>query len=197
MLGYLVTAFSLGLTAGILPGPMLGLVIRETLEHGKRAGYVVASAPLLTDAPIIALALLVVGSVPPQFATILGFVGGAFVIWMGIDALRTPTPQVQTGAAWQSLWKAMVTNWLNPHPWLFWIPVGAPMLVTIARSKSMWGAIAFLVVFYLMLVGSKIGLTEIVSRSRQFLQGRTYRWLMQGSGMLLIVLGAVLIIEQL
>ena len=43
----------LGAPSGFAPGPMLLLIISETLRHGKHAGAKVACIPLLTDAPIV------------------------------------------------------------------------------------------------------------------------------------------------
>ena len=62
MLEHLIKGLVLGFAAGVLPGPMLGLVIRETLQHGRRAGYSVAMAPLITDAPTISRAARMIGA---------------------------------------------------------------------------------------------------------------------------------------
>ncbi len=48
-----------GLSAGFAPGPLLTLVITQTLRHDIREGVKVAMAPLITDLPIILLSLLV------------------------------------------------------------------------------------------------------------------------------------------
>ena len=45
-----------GLAAGLMPGPLLALVIQQTLRHGPGEGIKVAAAPLLTDLPIVAAA---------------------------------------------------------------------------------------------------------------------------------------------
>jgi len=197
VLEYLVKGLVLGFAAGVMPGPMLGLVIRETLQHGRRAGYSVALAPLITDAPIILAALLIVGALPGWGARALGLAGGGFIIWMGLDALRAPAPGDTPSSAWGSLWRAMLTNWLNPHPWLFWLPVGGPLLAAAWRERGPATVAAFLLGFYGLLVGSKVVLAEVVGRSRRFLQGRAYRWVMRGSGLLLIALGLAVLIEQL
>ncbi|KPL88852.1 LysE family translocator [Herpetosiphon geysericola] len=197
MIEYWLQALGLGLAAGLLPGPMLGLVIRETLEHGRRAGYLVACAPLLTDAPIILIALFVANALPASINRWLGLAGGLFLIWMGIDAWRAKPQTEANGAAWGSLGRALITNWLNPHPWLFWLPIGGPLLITIQRQYGWFATVSFLLVFYLLLLGSKILLSEIVARSRRFLQGAAYRWVMRGCSGLLIGLGIVLIAEYL
>ncbi len=45
MEAYLIQGIVLGFVAGISPGPMLDLVINQTLHHGWRAGNLVALAP--------------------------------------------------------------------------------------------------------------------------------------------------------
>lgn len=44
MLSSLLLGISYGFTAGVSPGPMLGLVITQTLRRGWRAGNLVAFA---------------------------------------------------------------------------------------------------------------------------------------------------------
>ena len=65
-----------GLSAGITPGPLLALVIAQTLAHGPREGGKVALAPLLTDSPIILGALLLTSSAASH-GTLLGEIGRA------------------------------------------------------------------------------------------------------------------------
>lgn len=59
MFGFLTTGAILGLSAGIAPGPLLALVISETLRHGMKAGVKVALAPIISDLPIVALTLYI------------------------------------------------------------------------------------------------------------------------------------------
>ena len=59
MLEFLSSGILLGLAAGFAPGPLLVLVISETMRHGIRAGLKVSIAPLITDVPIILVSLIV------------------------------------------------------------------------------------------------------------------------------------------
>jgi threonine/homoserine/homoserine lactone efflux protein len=86
---YFLSGFTLGIGAGIVPGPLLTLVITRTLAGGFRAGQRVAIAPLLTDAPIILISVLLFRALPPWLETALTVVGGCFVIYMGIETLRS------------------------------------------------------------------------------------------------------------
>ena len=47
-----VAGIALGLFEGVRPGPLLTMVIRETLTGGWSAGARAASAPIFTDGPL-------------------------------------------------------------------------------------------------------------------------------------------------
>jgi threonine/homoserine/homoserine lactone efflux protein len=189
---------SLGVGAGFAPGPMLALVIRSTLQHGLAAGIRVAFSPLLTDIPIILLAVTLAATLPESLLGVLGIVGGGFVIWLGIAAAREkPLPsQAATNAPAprNDLLKGSLTNALSPHPWVFWITVGAPIL----SQGGVAGGAMFLAGFYLMLVGTKAAIAAVVSAGRQrLLQGRGYLIVLRISALLLIATGIFLGVEGL
>jgi threonine/homoserine/homoserine lactone efflux protein len=75
----LLLGLSLGIGAGVAPGPLLAVVIRSTLEGGFAAGAKVACGPLVTDLPIIVLAAVLAASLPEEALAGLGLVGGLFV----------------------------------------------------------------------------------------------------------------------
>ena len=49
MIEYLVAAAVFGLSGGLSPGPLLALVVAETLARGRSSGLAVAASPLITD----------------------------------------------------------------------------------------------------------------------------------------------------
>lgn len=199
MIYFLTVGTVLGLSAGFSPGPLLALVISETLRHGMQAGVRVALAPIITDLPIILLTLLVLSKLS-HFHNVLGVIslaGGLFILFMGWQSIRTRGIDMNIGdAAPKSLSKGVVANALNPHPYLFWFSVGAPAMAK-ALSLHINALLAFLVSFYAFLVGSKILLAVLVGRSRSFLTGRAYISTMRILGLILIVFALALFHEGL
>ena len=57
ILGLAIAGATLGLVEGIKPGPLLTMVIRETLSGGLRAGLWTAAAPIFTDGPLVIFSL--------------------------------------------------------------------------------------------------------------------------------------------
>ncbi len=190
---FVASSFLLGLSAGLSPGPLLVLLVSETLRHGLGAGVRVAVAPLLTDLPIVALALLALGSLA-DVAPVMGalsLTGAAFIAWLGWGGLRyRAAGGDQAPAPARPLAKAVLTNFLNPNPYLFWLLVGAPTVLQAWRLSAA-AAVAFVTVFYLLLVGCKVTIAVLVHRSRGLLQGRGYVWTVRALGAALLVYALV------
>ena len=134
----------------------------------------------VTDAPIIALAMALAAKLA-QLHPLLGIVsiaGGAFVLYLAWDGFRPVRVAAEAPAEHARSWfKGILTNLLNPHPWLFWLTVGAATLAR-AMSQGWLAAAAFLCGFYLLLVGSKVLVVLLAARSRDLLAGRPYRVVM-------------------
>jgi threonine/homoserine/homoserine lactone efflux protein len=186
-----------GLAAGLSPGPLLALVVSQTVRHGPREGLKVAAAPLITDAPIVLGSVLVLSRLASSDA-LLGVVavaGGLFVAYLAIESIRTTRLDATAGAGEPRSWRqGALVNALSPHPYLFWITVGAPILVGAAAAGPA-GPVAFLAGFYACLVGSKVTVAVAVGASRGALTGGAYPWIMRILGAVLLVFAALLLRE--
>jgi threonine/homoserine/homoserine lactone efflux protein len=89
------------------------------------------------------------------------------------------------------LQKGIIVNLLSPHPYLFWVSVGGPLTVK-AMQHSIIAAAAFITSFYVLLVGSKIGLAILVGNYKSFLQDKIYINTMRTLGFVLIILATFL-----
>ncbi|MDZ7667322.1 MAG: LysE family transporter [Desulfotignum sp.] len=92
--------------------------------------------------------------------------------------------------------EAVLVNVLSPHPYLFWMTVGAP-LVHRALAVNMAAAGAFIAGFYVLLVGSKVVLALVVARSKAVIKGRAYVVIMRGLGAVLCLLALILVKDGL
>ncbi len=182
----LYSGLLLGFAAGVAPGPLLTLVVSQTLTHGVREGCKVAAAPLMTDLPIILLALWIGSALAarPLPLGILSMAGACYIGFLAWESLNIKMADQTDARAAKSMTRGIMTNLLNPHPYLFWITVGTPLLLKTWDSGPL-GAGLWLLGFYLMLVGAKIGISILVGYSRKFLYGRAYLWLNRILGLVL------------
>lgn len=199
MLTALTSGMLLGLSCGLAPGPLLALLLAQTMRHGAREGCKVAVVPLLTDAPIILAALVLAGEAARWRGAlgILSMVGGLFVLYLAWDTFRPvrfEAGEAEVGP--RSYLKGVLVNLLSPHPWLFWMTIGAASLAR-ARADGWGGVLAFLAMFYGFLVGSKVLVALVSGRSRAFLSGPVYRWVLRFFGLLLAGFAVLLFREGL
>lgn len=190
--GFALAGAALGLSAGFSPGPLLTLVLSQTLTHGTREGLKVALAPLVTDAPILLAAWLVLSRLTghPALLGLVALAGACLLARYGWECFHTPPPSsdTDTGAP-RSVLRGVLANAANPHPYLFWTTVGVPLLL----EAAVFGAHAvalFLIVFYAAIVGAKILAAVLAGRFRHFLSSRGYRILMALLGLALLYYAA-------
>ncbi|MCL6417650.1 LysE family transporter [Aestuariirhabdus sp. Z084] len=196
---YLSFGLVMGLTAGLSPGPLLTLVVSETLQHGINAGVKVALAPMITDAPIILVILLVMDQVSSfnNFVGALSLLGSFYILYMAYDSARVKEPTLNDArVGTKSVAKGVLANVLSPHPYLFWLAVGAPAIIKSASVSSIAPAL-FIAGFYLPLVGSKVLLALLVGKYRNVLNGKSYKYIMRFLSLLLVIFAALLFIDGL
>jgi len=191
---YVLSAFIFGLTAGLKPGPLGIVVIQQTLEHGLKHGIKASLAPIITDGPIIIVALLVLTQFRDiaLFVGILSFAGGLYLLWLSQRIIRIKEINIsETLKKPKSLETAIKVNLLSPNPYLFWFTVGGTYLVLGTQSQS----VVFIVVSIGTLVASKIFTAWVAGNFRELLDSKAYLLVMKALGLLLAVFGVLFIIR--
>ena len=178
-----------GLVAGLTPGPLLVLVVRQTLCYGTREGLKVAGAPVLTDPLIIGLALVALNRVED----LDGVVGGACLLGSGFLTYLAYRSLTFAGfdhghvvSLPRSIRNGMVVNLTNPHPYLFWWTVGVP-IVWRAWAVSPVRVVGFLAGVYGCLVGSTMLVAWLVGRGKSVLDARSYEVVVRALGLILVI----------
>ena len=158
ILEFVLPAFSFGLSAAVIPGPLLAYVVNTTLTQGWRMALLVVLAPLITDAPIIILMTFLLGQLPGEILQLIQVGGGVLLLSIAWGARK----QIQASNvlnlvgdqaefnhhSWRRiLLTGIMMNLLSPGPYLFWASVNGPLLLA-ALDISAGYALAFLVAFY-------------------------------------------------
>ncbi len=198
ILRLLVSGVVFGTAGGLTPGPTLTLVILQTLRYGSREGLKVAIAPVLTDLPIVLGAVYLVSRVDARpVLGVLALAGASFLVYLAAESLGARPPRVESGEPDRpgSIRKGFLANLLNPHPWVFWLTIGAPTVLEAWRTTPA-AAMAFIAGLYLCLVGSKILVAILVDRGRAALD-RGYVWTVRLLGAVLLLFALLYVREGL
>jgi threonine/homoserine/homoserine lactone efflux protein len=193
---FLLQGGALGIAAAAAPGPFQAFLISESLAGGWRRGFSIAMAPLVSDLPIVLLALSLLEQLPPLFLRGVSVVGGLFVLYLAwgmwrrwrAGADRVEGFKLAEGSG---LRRGALINLLGPGPYLFWTLVLGPVLLAALRASPLHGG-AFVLGFYGVFIGGLLGLVGLFDQARR-LGPRVVRALLLVSIVILVVFGVGLL----
>ncbi|MBZ0309466.1 MAG: LysE family transporter [Anaerolineae bacterium] len=199
MIELLTSGAGFGFTAGSMIGPLQTYLINETLLKGWQRSVIIAFSPLFTDAPIIFLMVVVLNQLPENAIGLLQIVGGFYILtlvrptWKQSQQPPDLNDAVQAGSQRQTLGRAMMINWLNPGPYLFWGTVLGPLLVG-GLEKSVLHGLMLMLGFYGAFIGVMLGLTILFTRLR-YLDKRYVGYMMRLTVLILLFFGIRLVLQ--
>lgn len=169
MVTYLVLGASYGFAAAVQPGQFQAYLVSQTMTHGWRRTMPAALAPLVSDIPVILLVLVVLTNVPPLFLQILQTIGGIFLLYLALGALRAARDFRRVLAAavpiHETILRAALVNLLNPSPYLAWALIMGPLLLKAWREAPVSG-VALVAAFYVAMVLSTAGIVTLLALAR-------------------------------
>jgi len=204
LLSLATSAFIVGFSGALVPGPLTAMTIAESARRGFRAG------PLLTLGHAIAeIAIVIALAVglnrffqQPLVAGLIAAIGGLVLLWMGVGIVRAAwqgrlklsqgTSGADPVAAIADVRTGVLVSVSNPYWILWWATVGATYVV-IALGFGVLG----LVVFFLGHIMSDLAWNSLlaftVSSGRRLISDRVYRGALIVCGVFLAAMGATFV----
>ncbi len=184
------TGFVFGVAAGLSPGPLMALLISETLKGHKKNGILVSISPIITDIPILIVSLLILDKIKEvqHLLSVVYFIGAFVLFYLGYKNIKLKKLHIETDLT-GSLKKGVILNILNPYTYLFWFFIGAPYV----SNAGVVGGTLFTIFFFIGITGSMILIAVFTQRLKRFIESRYYIYLLRFIGVLFIVFGFVLI----
>jgi threonine/homoserine/homoserine lactone efflux protein len=197
---YILIGGGFAFAAAIQPGPLQAYLLSSVLQRGWRHTLPASIAPLISDGPIVLVALLVLSRVPESFQTILRVAGGLLLLyfaWRGYQHWRIGVLQgaEQVDSTPRTLLQAVMVNLLNPNPYLAWSLVLGPAVVDAWQNNHNY-AVVMVVTFYTVIVIGTAGIIYLFGRT-SMLGPRGQRALMLISAGILAFLGVYQLVVSL
>ncbi len=199
-----LTAFTVGLSGAIMPGPMLTMVITQTSKHKFKGGlYVIAGHALLETLLVIALLLgLQRWMMLPAVSGIIGLIGGLVMSYLGSVMLRdawqgrvsleitnaVPASPIASTYRLGPFGAGVISSLVNPYFILWWSTIGAGYLV-LASKQGIIGVSAFFSGHLLADAAWFSMITFAVLKSVQLLKPKHYQLLIGICGIFMFGLG--------
>ena len=189
ILGLAIAGATLGLVEGIKPGPLLTMVIRETLSGGLRAGLWTAAAPIFTDGPLVIFSLFAAAWIAtnPSALLVITLAGAIFLAQMGYECfgLEPPNMDEDTPPPTGSFLRGIITNLLNPNVYVFWFLIGGPLMAS-AADEEILAPIAYAITFLVTIMLTKAAIAYAIHRASGNISAIVYRRLLAICGLVMI-----------
>jgi threonine/homoserine/homoserine lactone efflux protein len=143
-------SFIIGLSGAMMPGPMLSV----TISHSTRQGFIAGPLVVLGHAILESILVLGVGFglgkllLIKSVTAIIGIIGGAILLWMGLGMMKNLKSLTLSVAAGEkknnsrSVLDGMITSIANQYFYIWWASIGLA-LITKAWQNGIPGLLFF------------------------------------------------------
>jgi threonine/homoserine/homoserine lactone efflux protein len=218
-LNALLEGFLFGLTLAVLAGPILFALLQAGIEHGFRAGMMVALGIFLSDVLFVVAVYFGLNYIQAMvkmdgFNLTLGIAGGIALILIGLGTYFSKPPSMPSDdfflekeiqedleeipnkknfSYFKLLLKGFVVNTLNPFTFFFWGVIAAGKLAESGFSENefflFFGAILFVIIATDTL---KVSLAKVI---RKYMKPKNILVVRKISGIAFVIFGIILIVR--
>jgi len=206
-----ITAFIVGLSGAMMPGPLLTVTITESARRGFSAGPLLVMGHALLEGALLIALVLGLGEILAQPATgkIIAMVGGFFLAWMGLqmakDAYRgnIELKDINTGdtgkkdsdkslfsGSMHPVTAGILVSLSNPYWTLWWATIGLGY-ITMSLKQGSAGMLSFFGGHILADLGWYSLVAAGAVSGRRILGANVYRVVIIVCGIFLVFLGLV------
>jgi homoserine/homoserine lactone efflux protein len=142
-----LAAFGIGIALASAPGPVQAVLLAEAVRGGVRRGLRALAGTSFMFGSLLLLLALGLSVARPSGAVLrsLKVAGGALLLWLAVDALRSGYKvEGRTAAERRGLHptvRGVLAIVLNPGAWLFLGAVASPLLLSATRGGGRASAI--------------------------------------------------------
>jgi threonine/homoserine/homoserine lactone efflux protein len=193
-----LTSLTLGFSGAMMPGPLLTYTIRQALNTGPLAGFIIILGHAILEVILIALIFMGFDIILQldMAQIIIGMIGGLLLIYMGMDMIISSVKnkikielEHHGFGTKNMLFSGAVISAVNPYFLIWWAIIGLGFLLEAYKS---FGPIGVLV-FYIGHASADViwyGLISmVVGTTRKFIKEKLYRMIIVALGGLLVLFG--------
>ena len=205
MVAILLSSMALAFSGSVMPGPLLTYTIKQSLNVGAKAGFLIILGHALLEFALIVLIFFRFNGILQSSVAqaVIGLVGGALLIAMGVNmgwgAYRnTVKVNAQDARGSRSMvLSGVLISAMNPYFLIWWAIIGLGFLMNAYQGYGAAGVAVFYVghiaidFFWYGMISTVIG------KTRRFINQTLYRVLIGVLGCVLIYFGATFLINAL
>lgn len=173
----LALGFTIGLSGALIPGPLLVYTLNESLKNGRWAGAKIILGHAIVEVIIIGLMALGLKSIVsnPLILDAVSVLGGLFILYMAYTSYQNSGEHIRmnsVGSSYGLVFGGIVFTAFNPSFPLWWLTVGARMLVEGFSSQGYLGALIIVLGHWLADLGWYLLVSHTAATRRKSLVER-------------------------
>ena len=194
--GVFISAFLIGFSGAVMPGPMLGITIDGSLKKGWTAGPLVVLGHGILELSLITVMIFGLKDFfsNPIVAGIIGMFGGAFLDWKGYGMVRSGINKsvslenqgagISSGIRYLVL-AGLIVSATNPYFILWWASTGMESIRQ-AYALGLMGIVFFFMGHILSDFTWYIMMSLAFSKGKKLVSDAVYRWIVIFLGIFII-----------
>ncbi len=205
------TAYVVALSGALMPGPLMTVIIRESLRQGWRSGFLISAGHGLAEIALLAMFGLGLNRLLrlQWTSAAIGIVGGLVLLYMGweichsvlkgtpeFDFNQPPAGSAQPAGAFQlsPVRSGLIASVANPYWVLWWFTIGI-LYVTQALHAGILGLGIFYAGHFLADLSWFMFIAIATATGKRFLSPIAYQGILTVCGAFLVVLAAYFIYQ--
>jgi threonine/homoserine/homoserine lactone efflux protein len=203
------TAYVVALSGALMPGPLLTVTIKESLQQGWQSGLLISAGHGLAEIPLLVLFALGLNSLLhlQWISVVISIGGGLALLYMGMDICRNTLRgaagldleqddggviRLGTASYLSPLKSGFIASVANPYWVLWWFTVGI-LYVTQALQAGIIGLGSFYAGHILADLSWYVFVAGAVATGKRWLSPAVYRGILGVCGIFLVMLAAYFI----
>ena len=190
------SAFLIGFSGALMPGPMFALVLSGSSKSGFKAGPLTVLGHGILELALVIGLVLGLGSLLQNETVfkIIGMVGGAVLVYLGIDMIRSirkaklDLEKDGKDPGKSLIFHGIIASLSNPYWIMWWATIGMALILSASKYK-LWGVIVFFIGHILSDLVWYSSVSFAVDRGRKFLSQKVYKGIIAVCGVFLIGFG--------
>jgi threonine/homoserine/homoserine lactone efflux protein len=203
-----VASFFVGFSGALVPGPVFVATVIQSTRRGYVAGPLIVSGHIILEAAIISALYLGLSFVISSSIVkiTIGFLGGGFLLWMGLDLINfSKKASFKLSAEknqaillkYGSVLTGIVTSAMNPYFFIWWALLGNDFMLKGFEIAGLIGISVFAISHWMSDLSWYTIVSFSVDRGRKFLSDKTYKMILFVCGLFLVALSLTFIAESL
>lgn len=194
--GIFISAYLIGFSGAIMPGPMLGVAVDESLNRGFKAGPLLVLGHGILEFVLVSAMVLGLRDFfsNETVAGLIGLFGGAFLAWMGYGMIKSSINKsislsgqeaVKSGKRRNLVLTGAIVSIMNPFFILWWASTGMEFIRQ-SYAIGLLGIMFFFIGHILADLTWYSVLSSAFSKGKKLISDRIYRWIILSLGIFIL-----------